>query len=117
MAETKTFPTLQVASCACGIILQDGLSYGDMAEIAEHALGHPVWTHELGDEKTMNRVRDAIHGAFPQLPTREEAQADHFAAADRATAAYGETINLERGTNERTEGPIASLARMTGGLQ
>lgn len=116
MAETKTFPTLQVASCACGIILQDGLSYADMAEVAEHALGHPIWTHELGDEKTMNRVRDAIHGAFPQLPTREEAQADHLAAADRATKAYGETIDLECGATERTEGPITSLLRMKGGV-
>lgn len=115
MADTKTFPTLQVAACACGYILADGQTYSDMADVAAHALGHQVWTHELGDKATMDRVRMAIHGQFPNLPTREEAQADWRAAADKAISAYGETVDLQRGNEERTETPMGSLMRMTGG--
>lgn len=114
MTERRSFPTLNVASCACGIMLTDGLTYADMAEIAEFAMGHPIWTHELGDSKTMGRVRDSILGEFPQLPTKEEAEASWRVAADRATKAYGETIELERGTQTRAEHPIDSLHRMTG---
>lgn len=113
MHETKTFPTVNVASCATGIILRTGLSYADMAEVAEHALGHSIWT-ELGDNKTMNKVRAAIHDQFPEIPTREEAQADWQAASDRAIKAYGETVELKRGAGQRTETPMDSLVRMTG---
>ena len=114
MSERKTFPTLNVASCACGIMLVDGLTYADMSEIAAQALGHPVWTHELGDSKTMDRVRDAIHAEFPLLPSRDEATADWQAAADRATKAYGATVDLPRGSQKRSEDPMASLVRMSG---
>lgn len=114
MTEIKTFPTVNVASCATGIILRTGLSYADMAEVAEHALGHSIWTHELGDEKTMNKVRAAIHEQFPEIPTREEAQADWQAASDRAIKAYGETVDLKLGVGQRTETPMDSLVRMTG---
>lgn len=115
MSEITTFPTLNVASCACGIMLTDGLRYSDMAEIAEYALGHPVWAHELGDQKTMGRVREAIFDQFPEFPTKQEAQDDWRAAADKATKAYGESVDLRRGDQVRVEDPTESLQRMIGG--
>lgn len=110
----KTFDTLAVASAATGVALRDGMNFALMAEIAAHVMGFPVWTHELGDKVMTARIYRAIATQLPRLPTRELAQADWRAAASEAISAYGDTVELAEGADERTEGPLASLARMTG---
>jgi len=110
----RTFPTLAIASAATGVGLADGFTFSTMSEISAFVLGHPVWTHELGDKVMTARIYRAIATQLPRLPTRELAHADWRAAASEALSAYGDTVELTEGTGERTESPIDSLARMTG---
>lgn len=110
----KTFSTLAVASAATGIGMGSGLTFALMSEISAHVLGYPVWTHELGDKQTAGKVHDALRLQFPELPTREEAEADWLAAAIKATSVYGPTVSVIEGDGKREEGPIASLTRMLG---
>lgn len=108
----KTFRTLAVASAATGVGLCDGISYSDMMEIWSHAIGFPVWTHEMADRALSSRMHAILLGQFPLLPTADEAHADWQAAAMKASAAYGETVALPEGNETRTEGPVATLARL-----
>lgn len=114
MSASKTFSTLAVASAATGIGLADGMNYSTMAEISSHVLGFDIWTHELADRAMNNRVRDRLLTLFPGLPTGDEARADWRAAAAKAVAAYGDTLTIPAGADERSESPIESLARMVG---
>lgn len=110
--ETQTFPTLHVASAATGIMLADGMTISIMHQISEFAVGHKIWTHELADGAMTRRIHAAINSQLPGLPTRAEASADWKSAAAKATAVYGETVELVRGKLERAEGPMTSLARI-----
>ena len=109
----KTFATLAVATAATGIGL-GGCSYADVAQINGFVLGHPVWTHELADRAMNAKAEAAIRAQLPNLPSRELAREDWQKAAAAATEAYGATVTLRKGNGERTEGPVESLARLTG---
>lgn len=111
---TKPFPTLLVASAATGTVMRSGITVRDLAELCSWVLGYPVFTHELGDKVTTGRVYRSLATQFPKLPTREAAKADWVRAASDAVAAYGETMNVAEGSDERTEHPADSLTRMTG---
>ncbi|WP_084398322.1 DUF7736 domain-containing protein [Henriciella aquimarina] len=117
MAETKEFPTLQIASAITGIGLCEGMKYSDMQVAFDHILGRPVWTHELGHGATTEKVRELGFAQFPDMPAREEAQADWKAAAAKALAAYGETVTVRRGQDVREADPISTAIEMRSGGQ
>jgi hypothetical protein len=109
---SKTFPTLRVASTITGIGLTDGMTYSDMQEIASHLFGAPIWTHELIHEPTRDAYVEEGYRQFPDMPSQAEAEADFKAAAAKALAAYGETVEVEEGTHGRRESPVDTLSRM-----
>lgn len=108
----KTFPTLHVASCITGIGLCEGMNYSRMQEIASHLFGTPIWTHELAHRPTVDACREEGYRQFPAMPTQAEAEANWQAAADKAVAAYGETVTVAEGTHGRREHPVDTLAAM-----
>ena len=112
MTDTRTFPTLHVASAITGIGMCLGLKYSNIHEIASHLFGAPVWTHELGHSRTIEAYAAEGYRQFPDMPTKEEAKADWRKAAQKAIAAYGETVTVARGTSIRREDPISTLASM-----
>lgn len=112
--ETKEFPTLLVASTMTGIGLGDGLTFSDVQECAEHLFGGPVWTHELAYEPIYSQYKAEALRQFPDMPTREEAEADYKAAAKAAVERYGQTVSVKRGNCKRDIGPVGSIAEMMG---
>ncbi len=111
---TETFDTLLVASTACGVALTDKISMPMMSKLGGHVLGFPVWTHELGRSGYAGRIAAAIYRQFMDLPSEQEAERDWRSAAARAVARYGETLEVAPGNETRIEGPVESLARITG---
>lgn len=114
MIAPRTFSTLAVASAATGIALSDKLNYAVMAEISSFVLGFALYTHELADKTIAARVHRAIFDQLPDLPNLDEARLDWKAAAQKALAAYGDTVKLQPGSGVREEHPAESLARLTG---
>jgi len=114
-AETtaKEFDLGQVITTLTGRVVQT--PFGGQ-EVAEHVLGHPVWTHEMASESFPPRVRAAILAQVPRLAdidasdVVDEVTAREFMLQQRSL--YGDTVTLEKGSSERTEGPIESLRRM-----
>jgi hypothetical protein len=108
---TKQFATLRVASAMTGIGLC-AMKYSDIQEILEHALGAPVWTHEIIGRTGKDAVA-ALRAMFPDMPTQEDAEADWRAAATKALAAYGQTVSIQRGTTyARHAGPVETLVEV-----
>jgi hypothetical protein len=114
MAKIETFDTLLVASACCGIALTDSISVSLLSKIGSHVLGFPVWTHELGPTGYAGRIEAAIRRQFMDMPSEAEARSDWRSAAARSVARYGETVEVEAGSETRREDPIESLARITG---
>jgi hypothetical protein len=109
---TKTFPTLHVATCLTGIGLCEDISYSRVQEIASHLFGAPIWTHELIHAPTLDAYKSEGYRQFPDMPTAAEAEADYEAAARKAVATYGETIDVVEGTHGRREHPVDTLSRL-----
>jgi hypothetical protein len=112
MAETKTFPSLHVATAATGIGLVNGMSFSQVHEIYEYVLGHPVWTHEI--PRYSEQVRQLLSKQFPEMPSRADAEADWATAGDAMLVAYGPHVEVKAGTGERTESPLDTLREVAG---
>ncbi len=108
MSDTKTVPTLEVASMVTGVCLCT-TNIPLMMEIASHLCGFDVWNHELVHGPTMDI---AIHEALsqhPLLPLRDAATADWQKARDMAIDSYGAELSLRKGSHSRVESPIATI--------
>lgn len=110
----KSFNTLHVASAMTGIGLCEGLNYSKVQEIMSHALGRPIWTHEIAHRPTIAEFQAIMESLFPDMPTEIEARSDFQAAAKKAVAAYGETVRIPFGETERPETPVETLQNMIG---
>lgn len=114
---TKSYPVEVVLSATTGVLLKHH-GFDELHELAEHVLGHPVWTHEFADAGTVRRLRDAVLAQHPALRDAEPWAPDGDLAAylagyvERARARYGATLEVEAGTGERTESPLASMQRL-----
>jgi len=111
----KTFPTLYVASCLTGTALCEGMTYSTMHEVATLLFGGDVWTHELGTGPISAAYQAEGYRQFPLMPTREEAHGDFMAAAAKASAAYGATVEVQPGNCRRHADPLTTLGNMVGG--
>lgn len=113
MSEKKEFKTLAVGTASCGVVLTNGVTYSDLQAIVEHVLGHPVWTHELTDKGVLLRMSSAIREQLPDMPENDgEDDLNCELIAGRLLQTYGETVTLEKGSDERTEDPVTSAFRI-----
>lgn len=115
---TREFPTEVVLSLTTGFLLKHG-GFGEMAELAAHVLGHPVWTHEFADAELIARMREAVFAQHPALrdvetfvrPERDLATyVDGYVA--RAVEKFGARLSVAPGSEERTEDPLTSAERI-----
>lgn len=119
----KAYPIEIVLSLTTGFLLKHQ-GFAEMHELAEHVLGHSVWTHEFADEQLVQRMAVAV---FRQHPALRDAEAfdvsikkeklDEYLAAyvARAVTRYGAFLDIERGTDQRTESPLVSGQRLMDG--
>lgn len=118
----KEFSTTAALSLVTGILLEkDG--FDKMQELAEHLVGHPIWTHEFADKGLVHRLEELAYAQQPRLRDHEEfvrptdkADLENYLNAyiARATAWYGKTLFFTKGNSERTEHPIESAKRVMG---
>jgi hypothetical protein len=58
-------------------------------------------------------MKDLLIAQYPALPNDEIT--DYESAANAVLAEYGEMISIRRGSDERSESPLDSLARVAKG--
>jgi len=103
---TKVFSLGACLSVTTGRLLCD---FGDMHELVEWLLGHPVWTNELADKAIVERIKAAMLAQCPELA---EVDASGFTRENwkDKLAEWHRTLGMRRivtqGTGERTEGPV-----------
>lgn len=56
-----TYQEAIVVSAYTGYLMCD---FGDMHEYIEKVMGRPVWTHEMADERIMEKIREAAKPDF-----------------------------------------------------
>lgn len=103
----KSVSPLALASITTGSLMCE---FGQMHEALEWLVGHPVWTHELGSYLTeASRVAIEQH---PGLPTKQPSDWEAMSAA--LLEQFGPTVEITKGTGQRTEHPIESAERAMG---
>jgi len=98
-----TVSTAALLTLSTGIVMVE--RFEGVGEAAEAVMGHPVWTHEfpsLGD-----RMRELIVAQLPDFPT--EVSGDWREVREAAVARYGETIEIDRGNEQRAGDPVSTL--------
>lgn len=123
--ETRDFPIAVVISAMSGTLVHP--RFGDVHECIEWVMGHPVWTHELGNVNAWVAVMEAVIEQHPALaesftpPKPEEPlRGDAYLAFIRPWLAemadkHGTDIALRKGSRKRTESPLAALERIAPG--
>ena len=116
---SKTFPTHTALSAA--LMMGAGpIKFSDIHEIVEHVMGHPVWTHELGE--FLPKASAKLRPLFPGLPTTADLEAMPLDERQQALEIlllksvnmHGQTMDIEEGTDVRSENPLQSAARVFG---
>jgi hypothetical protein len=90
--------------------------FGEVHRLIEHSLGHPVWTHELGQALVWQAVRDHLLAQNPNLADVGEPESVEALDAwmDGLRRRFGDEVAVRRGTAERTESPLESMGRIMG---
>lgn len=115
MTDTNTNPirvsvsTAALATLTTGIVMVEG--FAGVGEAAEAVTGHPVWTHEMSAAAA--RAREVIPAQLPGFPVEATAENWREVLASTITR-FGETVEIDRGTDTRTATPFATLADMIG---
>ena len=110
------------------MVLGNGEEDGFSAQhkLAEHLLGHSVWTHEFTDVGIWNRIQAELvrqHPSLASMPAYDRSAARRARRRGNVmtyvrsylrevAAACGEVMTFERGTGERKEHPLQSLRRV-----
>lgn len=126
--EKQMFHMAAVAGMMTGYVLgeDDETGFSAQHRLAEHVLGHPVWTHEFAEGAIWERLRDALllqHPELSSLPPYDRMKAKEakrsgsvmtyvHAYVKAAVVACGETMTFTKGAAERTENPFESLRRI-----
>lgn len=54
--------------------------FGDVHELAEELMGHPIWTHQFADEKVWGVLKEKVRPQFLEIcydpPKKEENESD-----------------------------------------
>ena len=110
--ESKQFPLAACLSITTGKMLCD---FGKFQELAEWVAGHPIWTHEFAEHSLASALKVALLNQHPQLEralandvTRENWQ-ERLAGWEKE---FGKTLEVRKGTAERTESPLESAKRI-----
>lgn len=109
--ETKTFSTAAVVSLTSGLLL---CKFGEMHELAEYVMGHPIWTHEFASKPLWELMKSKLLEQHPDLPVEaDESQPwqDYLAAA---CAKFGETLTITKGEEVRAADPMTTARAMLG---
>jgi hypothetical protein len=110
--ETKSFPIEVAVGTATGICLG---SFSDIHECAEWVAGHSIWTHEFAERSLTEKLHSLISWQHPhigelKLSAMRPEDVPMVVADLRST--FGETVELAKGGEERTESPIESAKRV-----
>lgn len=112
----KEFPLSACLSVSTGRLCGN---FGDMHELAEHLLGHPVWTHEFADRVLVDRLEAAMNAAVPGLPNHDAAKhvdkTNYLQFVAEWEGKLGKSVMIPKGSTMRTENPVESLERMMPG--
>jgi len=110
-ADSRAFDVAVLVSITSGVLLVQPFS--KVHEACEWLMGHPVWTHELGSEATVNRIKAAVLAQHPDLPSEVTADRNNWdAVAASLRETYGATRDVAKGSGERTASPIETLRQM-----
>lgn len=118
----KDFKLGAILGLTTGVLLEDG-KFGEIHELAEHVVGHSIWTHEFAEKALWAQLKDVILAEHPQLimPTDEFSNGGKRTGPECAQflreqeRIFGKTLQIAKGTGERAEHPISSLHRISGG--
>lgn len=110
---TKMIPTMALLSLTSGKML---CPFGDMAEAAEWVAGHPIWSHEFGSRQLADSLRDKVLAVHPMLNIDVSHINPENVAAEVALleSRFPPTLAMPQGSDERTESPMESAARVVG---
>lgn len=111
--ETKAFSTAAVVSLSSGLLLCE---FGEMHEVAEYLMGHPIWTHEFASKPMWDLMKSKLLAQHPGLPVDAdgadgEKWQDYLAAA---CATFGETLTITKGEEVRAADPITTARNIIG---
>ena len=95
-AETRDFPTADIASLSSGRLL---CKFSDMHEAAEFLMGHPIWTHHFASEELCKEMRRAVLEQCPGMPTDLPGTdaSNYLAKAAAIEAELGKTVRVRKG--------------------
>jgi hypothetical protein len=118
----KTFAIEVVLGLTTGVLLKRG-GFGEIHELAEHVAGHSIWTHEFADKRVWSELSEKLFAQHPRLRDAEQfakpepgALGNYLAEyVARAVATFGASLEIEGGTEARTESPLQSLERLAPG--
>lgn len=93
--------------------------FSDVHALAEHVMGHPIWTHEFASKPLWEEMRRRVLVAYPWLaaidsadfPTSEADCADRLAAQ---VARFGGALLIPAGSDVRTKSPIETATEAFG---
>lgn len=99
-----TVKTAALLTVSTGIVMVE--NFEGVGQAAEAVMGHPVWTHEF--PALARRMRELITAQLPDFPTQAD---EHNWQGVLATtiARYGDTIEIERGNEQRAADPVSTL--------
>lgn len=105
--------------CAASEGIGTGRAFSEVHRLAEHVLGHPIWTHEFAEHEPWQRMAAAVHAQYPELRAWGERlracagnEAGALAVIEAFALEFPVPIALTKGTGERTESPFASIQRI-----
>lgn len=124
-SDTRPFEIAAIGGLVSGYLLTER-GFDKIHELAEHVIGHPLWTHEFAEKTLWNRCRAALVAQHPDLadmPAFDEAACHRTKDAGDITtylneyvanlrARYGDTLQIQKGEAQRTESPMESMQRI-----
>ena len=112
----KTFPITAVLGVVTG---RAWGPFSEVHELAEHIMGHAIWTHEFASTALFDEMRRRVVAAHPGMadvtpddcPTSE---LDLDAKVAAQVARFGRSIDVPRGSDNRTKSPMQTAVEKIG---
>lgn len=110
----KSFSVPAIVSLMSGRLL---CNFSDMHEVAEHVMGHPIWTHEFASEALWALMKAKVSEQHPDLPSEAPEWVDKETWQrwrDQLVEQYGATRELAKGDEERAADPMTTARNILG---